>query len=1170
MGIRFRSLSVEDASARAKKIQTRVGFDIGKVVSGEYFNANWSSQSVYQTDTMTHSRSYLKLAYPVFNYVLSRAGAELLRKVLGIPTVQWRDIVSFKVCMDKETLELVPIDSAGDIDNYLFGPQIAEFYIEQLDVSAELQRCLYIALSDFVKSSKDPRDVFELTRNPEPEDIELVDGWYAKPCSDVNDCMKRGRTLDDLARDFNSVIFPNADNRYTYLRNMKPDKSGLYGMLNYGIMIIPPNMQAKIDNAEHKITKHYRKVIQANYTMVSGATNISSRGFAQMYAQLDRQVSRLQYKNKGLTKATKADDLALIERVKTKHGQIRKNNLGKRQDYSARGVVCINPYLPIDTIRIPALMLPKLLEFHILPILAQKMRENNKKEKNHVHNVYDKLRFGDLSNPDARAEMLRIINDYQLLDNLVIVLGRQPTLHRHGLQGFYIEVTDSHAIEVSPLVCPGFNMDFDGDQAYLEMPLHSEAIEEVKRLLLTSRNLFLAKTGECTTVPRMDILYGLWLCTKSDYTTSKSVASFKGASAVWEALISNKVKVYDTVTCTGLGIGLAGQIAFSACFPDGLITPNGCTGNGARVIEVTKKTINSYMDLLLQTNDVGDFLYPLGTKRCSHNTITGCINHLTELGFKVARLYPLNISLLSEQTPIKEYDEAVEKFYENMKEIEEVYDLGLETSDNYTLEFTKNLNILNQTRRGLDKGGVRVGGIEDKLSSESGYVKMVQSGARGSVDNLSQMFSMKGQSKKNDRESFDALLVNSYSTQLTPLEANVAAYGGRQGQIDKSLKTGDTGYATRRMWHATQALTIVSEDCGTDDGIKIKKKELALFVDSNNVEKEVAEMFAHTITGRYTVDGEFINAFKAERLANDSSVKEIIIRSPITCKHPCCTKCYGIDWSTHKPVKVGTAVGIMTAHSIGEPSTQLTLNTFHSGGVAGQATVTSAFDKMNAYVTCTNIAAKSAAGSYSGYDPVAWDTGQVIELPSTEFGKKKIFIGEAKRKSIVVPKQLEIKSYVKKGEGLSINHGDFYIREVEKYRGLREAQIYLMFKLYCLFKGEVNLKIIHLESLVASMTRYMILDTDRSDLMVGQYATAQELYAGPVHGTRYAARLVGINLLTSASHSAVDAIDMEEQVDGLSRCCLLNMGDPLLKPINRLVFGKTILSGSAVKGYMDE
>lgn len=1168
MAVRFRALSIDDAASRAKQIQGRTGFDMDKILSGEYFNANWSSQSVSQPDTQTHSRSYLKLAYPTFNYVLARSGATLLQKILKIKSGTWRDIVSFKVCMRKDTHELIDVDTAGESQMFLFGPQIAEYYIDQLDINAELINCLYTALGDFVSSSYDPQEAFTLTKTPEDDDIQLVDGWYAHPAIDILDKLKRGRTIDDVRCGFDEALFPNEDSRYTYLRNMAQDKSGLYGMLNYGIMIIPPNLQAKIDNTEHKLTKHYRKVIQANYSMVSSTLSVTAKNFAQSYSQLDRQVSRLQYKNKGITATTKPDDLAIIERVKTKHGQIRKNNLGKRQDYSARSVVCINPYLPIDTIRIPIVMLPKLLEYHILPILSKRMRKN-RKDKDHVRNVYDKLQLGDLSTPSARTEMYRIITEEHLLDDLVIILGRQPTLHKLGLQGFYVEPTESHAIEVSPLVCPAFNMDFDGDQAHLEVPLSKEAIREVRCLILTTQNLFLAKTGECTTMPRMDILYGLWLCTRSDYTVSYPVDTYESIDDAFNAVIAHKVKVHETIAVKEYGTLLAGDAAFISCFPKGMVKSRDAEGDGLKVIEITKKTISIFINKLLETDDSGNFKYALGKGRCSSETITGCINHLTELGFKVARLHPLNISLLSPQAEIAEFDNAVDEFHKNMEAIEEVYDLGLETSDNYTLEFTKNLDKLNKIRRGKDVGGVKVGGIEDKLGRESGYVRMVTSGARGSVDNLLQMFSMKGQSKKNSNESFDALLENSYSEQLTPLEANVAAYGGRQGQIDKSLKTADTGYALRRMWHATQGMSIVTNDCGTKDGIRIKKKDLAMFVDSDNVEAEVAEIFAHTVTGRYLTDGTFVNAIRARKLANDPDVREVTMRSPITCACPCCTKCFGVDWSTHRPAVRGTAVGVVTAQSIGEPSTQLTLNTFHSGGVAGQATITSAFDKMNAYITCSNIAMKSAKGVYSGYDPIAWDTGEVTTVPSSEFGKKKVYIGEKRAKSIIVPQKLEVKEYVKKGDGLSVNHGDFFVREVEKYRSLREAQIYLVFKIYSLFKSEVNLKIIHPEVLVASMTRYMILETNRHDLMVGQYATRQELLSGDISNTRYKERLVGVNALTNASHSAVDAISMEEQVHGLSRICLLQMTDNLVKPINRMVFGKSILTGSTVPGYIE-
>lgn len=1169
MAAKFHALTKEDAKDIGLIVRSNTDVDAYDILDARNIGADWDRAGVEQSLANMHTRKIINLTVPTFNHVLGRSNCTLLQKVLGVPQKLWFDIVEMRVVYDLDSMEYIKTDFAYDGGDYLYGAEIAEYLIKELDVEQAKVDCLYGCFSsNFLKLGSNPKDFIIIDKNPNAG-LKLPAGYYAHyKDKDLLQNLKRGYVPDNIETDFSDALLKNGDTRFTYLVNMKQDKSGLFGMLNYYIVVVPEEMRPKIDNQEHRLTKRYTSVLKANYEMRTVLSSKNPKERAPKYLALEHAVSRLQYKVQGTNPNVKPDDLAILERVKSKKGQIRMRNLGKRQDYSGRAVVCINPYLPLDVIRVPKTMLPKLLEFHILPYLAKNIEKNkyNIAHDNHVANIYDKLKLGNLDDPEAREEMIRIINDEKLLDKVPMVLGRQPTLHKQSLQGFHIEMSDLKAIEVNPLVCPAFNMDFDGDQGHIEVPLSNESIREVNDLVMTTQNLFLPKTGECTTEPRQDMLYGLYICTRDIYSIGKPVATFDTITEVRKAVIEHKVLVSDTVNVVGRGTILAGDAAFMACFPDGDILPRGTeSGTGKlAVCQITKKTITKYIDYLLRIDSNGNFVHNIGTKYASTNTFVGAINALVELGFKVARLYPPNMSLLFDDVTIPEYDNSIEKFYNDMTDIDLVYNLGLETSDNYKIVFNSNLDVLNNVRRD---------NITKKLGSNNGYVLLSESGARGSKDNLLQAFSIKGQVKKNSTESFDALLVNSYASQLFPLEQFVAAYGGRQGQIDKSLKTGDTGYAMRLMWHATQGMTITCPDCGTYRGITISKKDLVVFTsndDSSKIQDEVSEIFAHAIQGRYRVgSNKLISNKEAQDWANDPSVESIEIRSPLTCTKPCCQKCYGIEWSTHKPAVVGVPVGIIDAQSVGEPGTQLTLKQFQKGGVAGKAEVTSAFDKVNNYIHVANLADLSKKGKYPGYDPLAWDTGRVIEKPASDISMKIVSIEGNKKKRIMVPKDVVLKDYAVKGQGLSYKHGDYNLREVLEYSGITAAQVYLMFKLYALYKSEVQIKMIHFEVLVASMTRYMIVNTDRKDLMIGQYATAQELYRGNIKNTEYIPRLIGVKKLTNASHEALDAIIMESQVEGLSRVCLLGMSDTLTKPLNRMVLSQTIVDGSAVKGYIE-
>ena len=1176
MAAKFHAMTSEDYRKLGPIVKSGVGIDGYSVLDNTYMYSDYDMSDIEQSLAKLHTRSVISLTSPTFNFVLGRSNGTLLSKMLGVSSGLWQNIVSMETIYDVEAEDFIPVDSADVNGHYLYGAEIAEMLIKKLDIEKAKVDCLYSAIGGELKDSINPRSVCTVDKTP--EGLHICADYYAHFDPEVmRKSMKRGRVYEDLSKSVKSNLFKNADTRFTYLMNMNPDKSGLYGMLNYYIAVIPEEMRPKIDRSEHKLTKRYTNVLKADYELrtIKGMY-ANPKDVKVKYAMLQQAVSRLQYKNVGLGDSVEKDDLALLERIKTKKGQIRMHNLGKRQDYSGRAVVCINPYLPLDTIRVPKSMLPKLLEFHVLPYLAANLRKNKddvNSGEEHTRNLYDKLRLTNLSDPETQAEMLRIIREEKILDRVPMVLGRQPTLHKQSLQGFHVEISDLQAIEVNPLVCPAFNMDFDGDQGHIEVPLSDSAVKEVNDLVMTTQNLFLAKTGECTTEPRQDMLYGLYMCTRSSYVVGANVIKmpFENLEEVRQAVMQHKVKCSDTITVMKPSFTcLAGEAAVMACFREGDVLPRGSKPGGGQLVccEISKKTITKFVEHLLRTDTSGNMIYPIGTGYAKPDTFVGAINHMVELGFRVAKIYSPSMSLITPRVSLPEYDNAISKFHKDMEEADFYYGLGLETSDNYKIEFDKALKGLKEA---CDDN------IMNKLGENNGYRLLSVSGARGSKDNLIQAFAYKGRVKKNSNESFDALLENSYASQLTPLEHFVAAYGGRQGQIDKSLKTGDTGYAMRQMWHATQGMAITNDDCGTNQGIHISKSFLSTLVDtsdtngdaSEDIKKEVSEVFVHAIVGRYRVgSSKIITKAEAEKWAADDSINEVVIRSPLTCANPCCVKCYGIDWSTHKPAIVGLPAGIIAAQSIGEPGTQLTLKQFQKGGVAGKAEVTSAFDKVNNYIHVADLAEKSKKGNYPGYDPLAWADGKVIETPTSDINTKLVTIEGCKGKSIKVPKNVVLKEYAVKGQGLSYRHGDYNIKEILKYCGIEEAQRYLVFKLFYLYKSEVQIALVHFEILAACMTRYMIMSTDRKNLMIGQYCTSQELHAGNLNNTVYEARLLSVQELLQASNEAMDSIIMENQVQGLSRICLLELEDSLTKPINRMVLGQTIVNGSNTPGFV--
>ena len=1170
MAVKFRSMTQKDYN--------NVGPSVKSGANNDTFDALYKEMlpqfdAVERSTLSQHRRLVIKLSAPTFNFVLGRSNCNLLAKMLGVKSDTWSRIVKCDLIMSKTTGELVEIDKADSNDKYLYGAEIAEKMIDDLDIEKAKVDCLYSAIANCCRSGANVRSFIEI--NKVPSEFHLTCEYYAHMDKDkLVAAYKKKHDPENFQEEFIETLFPNHDTRFSYLMNMNPDKSGLYGMLNYNIVVVPEEMRPRVDRGEHKLTARYVSVMKADFEYKAMRSEMAKpKDIRAKYLALNNATSRLQYKNVGLNLLNTAkDDLAILERVKSKKGQIRMNNLGKRQDYSGRAVVAINPYLPVDYIRVPESMLPKLYEYHILPYLAENLNKN-KDEGNKSSNIYDRMNLNNLNDKGVRKEMLRILKEKNILKEVPIVLGRQPSLHKQSLQAFHVEPTPLQAIEVNPLVCPAFNMDFDGDQGHLEVPLSDKAVREANDLLLTTQNILLSKTGECTIEPRQDMLYGLYMCTHDSYKLGAKPFDYVFADylEVRDWVMKHKVPLDATVKVVDSPqpTVLAGDAAFMACFKKGDVLPRGTEVVGDQMVvkQITSKTITPYIDLLLRTDAKGNYIYKLGTGNASPGTFVGTINHLVELGFKVARIYAPSMSLLKSYRNISH--EPISQFYKDMEEMDFYYGLGLETSDNYQIEFDKSLKKLDDATEA---------NIFSDLGEDSGYVLLSKSGARGSKNNLTQSFAHKGRVKKNSSESFNALLVNAYSNQMTPMEHFVDAYGGRQGQMDKSLKTGDTGYAMRQMWHATQGMSIIAEDCGTTEGLKVSKEFLVSLVDTpdstgddakKQVESEVQEIFEHVLVGRYKVGtNKMITKAEAKAWARDNTIDTVEIRSPIYCKSPCCRKCYGMDMSTRKLVLKDTLVGVTAAHSIGEPGSQLTLKQFQKGGVSGKAEFTSAFDKVDSYIHVQDLAAKSASGSYSGYDPLAWADGKIIEEPASDIKTKLIRIEGAPGK-LAVPASLQLKDVAVKGQGLSYKHGDYSIPEIVKYAGIRDAQRYLAFKLFYLYKNEVKLALAHLEVLVADMLRNMIVSTDRKDLMVGQYCSSTELYSGDVSKTKWIPRLLSVSQLPQASNEALDAVIMENQSLGLSRICLLELGDSFVKPINRMVMGKSILQGTAAPGYLE-
>lgn len=1041
--------------------------------------------------TRANVRAMIRLQRPVVNYCLGGPSGDMIRKILGVPQKDFRQIVEFKVVWNiiEDRLDSASNVSDYDIDEVLCHGDLIKKWIDEFEIEE--------AIVDEIVNIFDKHLFMKIDRTEityKQGTVNVIGDWYYTPQLELSK-----NEIDDLLNSIKSSMIKSGDERIVYLVNMK-NKDSLYGMLMNYITVLPPDMRPAIGNMHDQFTKKYSEVIKKNdhlELIISSGHQVKEYIFT--YSALVKSVIELVYKHNQRDK----NSVSIQEKLSGKYGLIRDRMLGKRDDYSGRSTIIVNPELGLDECGIPEEMMPKLFRYHLL--------------KAEVFPNLDKMK----STPDR--EVADKLEKSGILKRVPVQLNRAPTLHRLSFLGFFAKRAKTKAIELHPLVCPGYNADFDGDTMAVHVPCADEAVNEVRELMLATRNLFIPANGKPTLVPRQEIVYGLNVASK-DYLekdTSK-VIKYDNLEELKKSVLMHEIKVWDKVTIDGV-TDTAGRQLIKWCLPKEL---------HSKVKEITKKSIEDYIAWIL----------PYGITQYKKT-----INGMVEIGFKLAKLYAPTCNILVDirdpflQNPFAE-------FHKNMESTIKLHDLGFEDEYSFQAKFNDEFDKVEKEM---------IKRIGSALGEDNGYLKLVNSGARGSVENLIQIYGYKGRIAKSSYESFNAIIENSFTRQLSPLEHFISAYGTRKGMIDKVQKTGDTGYAGRLMYQAASDIVIKEEDCRTDRGLKVSKADLMHYVKSEDGSKkdtEVERIFKGIIEGRYEFGtNKYITAELAAEYARLK--KSVIIRSPLTCRSQCCAKCYGEDLTIRGKAVKGLAVGFIAGQSIGEPGTQLTMRTFHKGGVAGKADVTSDFDRMQAFIQCSDISKKS------NYDPIAWASGKVMIKESPT--KLKIQI-EGSSKSKEVPKSANIKSIAIKGEGLCTIEGDHNVSEILEYAGLEAAQKYLLYSMHTTYFGKADINIKHFEVLISAMTLHAILQTDRRDLHPGLFYTNAELYKGSLGKTRMTDTIKSVKDLQTLKNDPLSTILMEDFGHGMARSIVLGLTSNHEAQMGRLMLGLKPLVGTGL------
>ena len=605
---------------------------------------------------------------------------------------------------------------------------------------------------------------------------------------------------------------------------------------------------------------------------------------------------------------------SLSDLLKGKQGRFRQNLLGKRVDYSGRSVIVVGPDLRLHQCGLPKKMALELFKPFIMHALVR---------KGLAHNIKSAKRIVERARPEVWDVLEEVIEDRPVL------LNRAPTLHRLGIQAFEPVLIEGSALQLHPLVCFAYNADFDGDQMAVHVPLSYEAVAEARQVLLSTRNLLSPSDGEPVVAPTLDMVLGCYYMTfalvEPVADADKRTPSYTSADEVRMAYELDHVRLHDTVRLRTDGTvhtTTAGRVLFNDVVPDGIEFQNE---------QMDKKALRSL---------VSRVYHELGTAQTVE-----FVDAIKDVGFRYATQSGISIALSDIVVPAGKAA-LMETADARVDTLESDYQTGLMT------ENERYLAAIDIWQEATDEiSGV----LEDSLDPLGPLAQMSRSGAKGNIAQIRQMGGMRGLMSDPTGRIIDLPIRSSFREGLSVLEYFISTHGARKGLADTALRTADSGYLTRRMIDVAQDVIVMEEDCAEDEehtpGIWLRERAEAGMLaplKERMTGRCAASAVAHPETGEVLVEAEMPITEDLARAIVEAGVEQIHVRSPLTCaaKRGVCQRCYGQSLATGGLVEQGVAIGIIAAQSIGEPGTQLTMRTFHTGGVAGGLDITSGLPRV--------------------------------------------------------------------------------------------------------------------------------------------------------------------------------------------------------------------------------
>ncbi|ACY99864.1 DNA-directed RNA polymerase subunit beta' [Thermomonospora curvata] len=933
------------------------------------------------------------------------------------------------------------------------------------------------------------------------------------------------------------------------------------GMVLDCIPVIPPDLRpmVQLDGgrfATSDLNDLYRRVINRNNRLKRlldlGAPEIIVNNEKRMLQEAVDALFDNGRRGRPVTGPGNRPLKSLSDMLKGKQGRFRQNLLGKRVDYSGRSVIVVGPQLKLHQCGLPKQMALELFKPFVMKRLV---------DLNHAQNIKSAKRMVERARPVVWDVLEEVIAEHPVL------LNRAPTLHRLGIQAFEPQLVEGKAIQIHPLVCTAFNADFDGDQMAVHLPLSAEAQAEARILMLSTNNILKPSDGKPVTMPTQDMVIGLyWLTTMKEGAKGEGRAFSSPAEAVMaydrgELDLQAKIQVRikdtppprDWVAPEGYEPGqpyrletTLGRCMFNETLPDDFPFVN---------IEVGKKQLSQIVNQLAEN-------YP-------KVVVAAALDELKDRGFYWATRSGVTIAIEDVVAPpnkeriLAEYEARADK-------VQRQYDRGLITDEERRQELIEiwthaTAEVMEDMTKAFPK--------------DNPVWMMVNSGARGNPLQVRQIAGMRGLVSNPKGETIPRPIKSSFREGLSVVEYFISTHGARKGLADTALRTADSGYLTRRLVDVAQDVIVREADCGTDRTITVRTAERA--PDGSLVRPPHAEtsVIGRTIAEDVVVDGTVIVQAGADlsdavltRLI-EAGVEEVRTRSSLVCesKIGVCAACYGRSLATGKRVDVGEAVGIIAAQSIGEPGTQLTMRTFHTGGVAG-ADITHGLPRVQELFE---------ARVPKGVAPISEVAGRV-KIEETEKAKKIIIVPDDGSDEVAyqVPMRARLMDGVREGAHVEVGQqlivGAQNPHEVLRILGPRAVQLHLVQEVQEVYRSQgVSIHDKHIEIIVRQMLkRVNILESGDTDLLPGDLVerpvfeeTNRKVVAEG--GTPAAGRpvLMGITKASLATESWLSAASFQETTRVLTEAAMHAKSDPLLGLKENVIIGKLIPAGTGMPQY---